>query len=172
MTGRHPREFGLTESTIQEIRARDQRQSDLFVRVVVGSMAALWLAFTVLIYVHAARRAPLLGLVMAPLLAGLGAVIAGLPIAMVGGLLSWLAYPPHPMSAALESYEAATAGIRVCDVCLLALGDDTPKEGVTYCGRCGAWICPQCRRRYDLRAIAALKRGRAQGAGVGPSEST
>jgi hypothetical protein len=156
-----PTEYGLTEGTIREIRARDRRQADLFVRVVVGSLGTLWLAFTVLIYVHAAPHAPLLGLVMAPLLAGLGAVIAGLPIAMVGGLLSWLAYPPHPMSAALERYEAATVGIRTCDVCRLARGDATPKSGVAYCGRCDAWICPECRRRYDRRAIAALKRGSA-----------
>jgi hypothetical protein len=168
----NPGEFGLTEAAIEEIRARDQKQADLFIRVVAGSLAALWLAFTVLIYVHSARRAPLFGLVTAPVLAGLGAVIAGLPIALLGGLVSWIVYPPHPKSAALERYEAATAGIRICDVCVLALGDDTPKEGVAYCGRCRAWICPDCRRRYDLRAIAALKRARAQRPGLGPREST
>ncbi len=87
-----------------------------------------------------ALKAPLLGLVMAPLLAGLGAVIAGLPVAMAGGLLSWLAHPPHPMSAALERYEAATVGIRICDVCRLARGDSTPKSGVSFCGRCDACL--------------------------------
>jgi len=151
-----PGAYGLTEGTIREIRARDRRQADLFVRIVVGSIGTFWLAFTILIYVYAARRAPLLGLVMAPLL-------AGLPVAMGGGLLSWLAYPPHPMSAALEKYEAATVGIRTCDVCRLARSDSTPKNGVSFCGRCDAWICPECRRRYDRRAIAALKR-RAAGA--------
>ncbi len=156
-----PGKYGLTEGMIREIRARDRRQGDLFVRIVVGSLGTLWLIFTVLIYVYAARRAPLLGLVMAPLLAGLGAVIAGLPIAMVGGLLAWFVYPPHPMTAALEQYEAATAGIRTCDVCRLARDDSTPKSGVSFCGRCDAWICPECRRRYDRRAIAALKRGAA-----------
>ena len=162
-----PAEYGLTESAIQEIRARDERQADLFARLVLGTVGALWLAFAVLIYVHSARRAPLLGLIMAPLLAGLGAVIAGLPIAMVGGLLSWLVYPPHPMAAALERYEAATAGIRTCDVCRLARGDSTPRRGVSYCGRCDAWMCPECRRRYDRRAIAALKRGMAAAPGAG-----
>jgi hypothetical protein len=98
---------------------------------------------------------------MAPVLGGLGAVIGGLPIAILGAVVSWLAYPTHPLAGALERYEAASAGIRVCDVCRLAGGDSTPKEGVIYCGRCGAWICPACRRCYDLRAIAALKRGRA-----------
>ena len=162
-----PGEYGLTESTIREIRVRDERQADLFVRFVLGGCGGLWLVLTVLIYAYSARRAPLLGLVMAPLLAGLGAVIAGLPIAMLGGLLSWLVYPQHPMARALERYEAATAGIRPCDVCRLAQGDSTPKEGVSYCGRCGAWICPECRRRYDLRAIAALKRVTAGAPGAG-----
>jgi hypothetical protein len=154
-----PAEYGLSERTIQEIRDRDQRQADLFVRLLTVGFGATWATFTVLIYAYAARQAPLLGLVMAPLLAAIGAVIAGLPLAMVGGLVSWLAHPPHPMSAALERYEAATAGIRTCDVCRLARGDSTPKDDVSFCGRCGAWICPACRRRYDLRAIAALKRG-------------
>jgi hypothetical protein len=95
------------------------------------------------------------------MLAGLGALVAGLPIAMVGRLLSWLAYPPHPMRVALERYEAAAT--RTCDACRLATGDSTPKSGVSYCGRCDAWICPECRRRYDRRAIAALKRGAARG---------
>jgi len=167
-----PSDFGLTEETIAEIRARDERQARLFARLLMGGCGALWLVLSALIYSHSARRAPLLGLLMAPLLGGLGAAIGGLPIAILGGAVSWLAYPRHPQTGALQAYETATAGIRVCDVCLLAMGDDTPKEGVMYCGRCGAWICPTCRRRYDLRAIAALKRARAQGAEVGPREST
>lgn len=161
MPGDLPADFGLTEKTIDEIRARDERQARLFARLLMGGCGALWLALTALVYGYAVRRAPLLGLVMAPLLGGLGAVIGGLPIAILGGIVSWLRYPPHPKAAALERYEAATAGIRPCDVCRLAQGDTTPREGVTYCGRCGAWICPACRGRYDLRAIAALKRGRA-----------
>jgi hypothetical protein len=164
-----PSDFGLTESTIEEIRARDERQAHLFVRLLLGGCGVLWLVLTALIYTYSARRAPLSGLVMAPLLGGLGAAIGGLPIAILGAIVSWLAYPKHPQAGALERYEAATAGIRVCDVCRLASGDSTPKEGVVYCGRCGAWICPECRRRYDLRAIAALKRGRA---GAAPGQAT
>jgi hypothetical protein len=161
MAGILPGEFGLTERAIEQIRVRDERQAHLFARFLMGGCGALWLLFTVLIYAYSARRAPLLGLVMAPLLGGLGAVIGSLPVAILGAIVSWLAYPTHPLAGALERYEAATAGIRVCDVCRLARGDSTPKEGVVYCGRCGAWICPDCRRRYDLRAIAALKRDRA-----------
>jgi hypothetical protein len=164
-----PGDFGLTETAIEEIRVRDERQASLFVRLLLGGCGALWLVFTALIYGRSASRAPLLALLVAPLLGALGAVIGGLPVAILGAVVSWLAYPTHPLAAALERYEAATAGIRVCDVCRLARGDSAPKDGVTYCGRCGAWICPECRRRYDLRAIAALKRDRA---GAGAEQAT
>jgi hypothetical protein len=164
-----PGDFGLTEAAIEEIRARDERQSLLFARFLLAGCGGLWLLLTALIYIYSATRAPLLGLVMAPLLGGLGAVIGGLPIAILGAVVSWLAYPTHPQAGALQRYEAATAGIRACDVCRLACGDSTPKEGVIYCGRCGAWICPACQRRYDLRAIAALKRGRS---GAAPGDAT
>ncbi|HXK12867.1 MAG TPA: hypothetical protein VMT70_24750 [Vicinamibacteria bacterium] len=155
-----PADFGLTEAAIQEIRDCDRRQAELFVRLMIGGCGVLWLALAVLVYAHSARRAPLLGLVMAPLLGGAGAVIGSLPIAVLSAAASWLAYPRHPQSRALEKYEAATAHIRVCEVCRWARGDATPKEGVVYCARCGAWICPDCRGRYDLRAIAALRRQR------------
>lgn len=158
-------DFGLTERMIDEIRARDERQARLFARILTYGFAALWLVLTALVYGHAMRRAPLLGLLMAPLLGAIGAVIGAPPIAILGGLVSWLTYPRHPMAAALERYEAATAGYRECDVCRLAQGDPTPKEGVTYCGRCAAWICPACRQRYDRRVIAALKRSRGPDAG-------
>jgi hypothetical protein len=162
-----PADFGLTESTIDEIRARDRRQSELFVRLILGGAGLLWVVLAVLVYSHSSRGAPLLGLVMAPLLGGLGAVIGSLPIAVLSAVVSWLAYPKHPLAAALERYEAATAGIRVCEVCWWARGDDTPKEGVFHCGRCGAWICPECRGRYDLRAIAALRRAQGRGPDTG-----
>jgi len=155
-----PADFGLTEGTIEEIRAQDRRQSELFVKLILRGTGVLWLVLAGLVYAGSARRSPFLGLVMAPLLGGLGAVIASLPIAVFSAVVSWLAYPRHSQSRALERYEAATARIRVCEVCLWARGDDTPKEGVVYCGRCGAWICPECRGRYDLRAIAALRRQR------------
>lgn len=165
MAARSPAEFGLSEVVIEEIRARDRKQARLFVDLLLAGSGVLWLALTALVYASSARRAPLLGLVMAPLLGALGAAIGSLPIAVVSAVASWLVHPKHPQAAALERYEAATAGIRVCDVCRLAQGDSTPREGVIYCGRCGAWLCPACRRRYDLRAIAALKRRHASGDG-------
>jgi len=165
MCGVRPADFGLTESTIEEIRARDEKQARLFVALTRDGCVLLWVVLTVLVYAGSAHRSPLLGLVMAPVLGGLGAVIGGLPIAVVSGVVSWLRHPRHPKAAALERHEAAPAGIRPCDVCRLAQGDSTPREGVTYCGRCGAWICPACRRRYDLRAIAAFKAKAGGGSG-------
>ncbi len=153
-----PEDYGLTKGLIDEIRARDEQQAELFVRLLLGGCAAMWLALTILVYAHTARRVSLTSVAVPPLLGALGAGIGGLPVAVLSAVVSWLACPRHPKAAALERYEAASAGIRVCDVCRLARGDDTLKEGVAYCGRCGAWICPDCRRRYDLRAIAALKR--------------
>ena len=153
-----PGDFGLTEKAIEEIRVRDEKQAQMFLRLLLRGCGLVWLLLTVLIYANSARRAPLLGLALAPLFGGLGAVVGGLPIAVLSAVVSWVVYPRHPKASALERYEAATAGIRVCDVCRLARGDDTLKEKVTYCGRCGAFLCPDCRGRYDLRAIAALKR--------------
>jgi hypothetical protein len=46
---------------------------------------------------------------------------------------------------------------RYCDVCWLTKGDKTYKY-VRYCATCDAYICDDCRRRWDLRAIAAMKR--------------
>jgi hypothetical protein len=156
-------DFGLNESLIEEIRARDRKQAQLFVDLMLRGVAVVFVTLVIWIYARSFRTAPLAGLVIAPLLGVLGAVIAGLPIAILSALFSWFLYPRHPMSRTLERYQAASAGIRVCDVCRLARGDATPKEGVTYCGRCGAHLCPDCRQRYDLRAIAALKRGQDPG---------
>ena len=163
MAGVRPEEFGLNESLIEEIRARDQKQAQLFVDLLVRGVGVVFLLLAALIYARSFGRAPWSGLVIAPLLGAFGAAIAGLPIAILSALVSWFLYPRHPMSRVLERYEAATAGVRVCDVCRLARGDETPKQGVAYCGRCGAYLCPDCRERYDLRAIAALKRGQGPG---------
>jgi hypothetical protein len=153
-----PADFGLTGQAIEEIRLRDEKQAGMFVDLLLRGCGLVWLVLTVLIYANSVQRSPLLGLLLAPLLGGLGAVVSGLPIAVLSAVVSWVVYPRHPKAKALERYEAATAGIRICDVCRLARGDDTLKQDVSYCGRCGAWICPDCRGRYDLRAIAALKR--------------
>ena len=168
MARARPEDFGLSEGLIEKIRARDEKQAQLFVYLLVRGVAVVFLLLAVLIYVRSLERAPLTGLVMAPLLGALGAAIAALPIAILSALFSWFLDPRHPLSGPLERYESATAGIRVCDVCRLARGDETPKENVSYCGRCGAYLCPDCRQRYDLRAIAALKRGQ----GARPTEST
>jgi hypothetical protein len=158
-----PGDFGLTESVIDEIRARERKQAQLFVNLLLWGCGLLWPILAFLIYVNSVRQTSLVRLLAAALLGLLGAVIGGFPIAIVSAVLSWLSFPRHPQAKALERYEAATVGIRVCEVCLLVRRDDTPKEGVAYCSRCGAWICPDCRGRYTLRAIAALVKGRGSG---------
>ena len=191
-----PSDFGLTERAIEEIRVRDERQALLFARFLLTGCGALWLLLTALIYAYSARRAPLLGLVMAPLLGGLGAVIGGLPIAILGAVVSWLAYPTHPQAGALQRYEAATAGIRVCDVCRLACWRQHAERGghllrtvrcldlpgvpatLRPAGDRGAQARPgrggAGRRRPRLTPSTGrrARRRRAQGAGVGPRDST
>jgi hypothetical protein len=149
--------FGLTPELVDEIRLRDRRQFELFVRITVGGAVLLWVVLGLLVYSNSFGQSPLLGLVVAPLLAGLGAVIGALPVALVGGAAILVFYPRHPKAPALEQYEAARAHTRPCDVCVLVRGDRRPREDVAYCGRCDAWLCPDCRARYDLRAIAALR---------------
>jgi hypothetical protein len=165
MAGPRPEDFGLSDAAIAEIRARDERQARLFVDLLLHGVGLVFGVLAVVLYVRGFSRSPISGLLVAPLLGALGAAVAGLPIAIASALFSWFLHPRHPLSGALERYEAATAGIRTCDVCRLARGDETAKEGVIWCGRCGAYVCPDCRGRYDLRAIAALKRR----AGVGPA---
>jgi hypothetical protein len=46
----------------------------------------------------------------------------------------------------------------VCDVHVLTRGDAGIKTGVKWCPACQAWLCEECRGRFDLRAIAAIKR--------------
>jgi len=151
-------DYGLTEAIVTDIRAREQRQFQFFVKLTAGGCGLLWLVLTALIYANSARRAPLLGLVVSPLLGLLGAGIGALPVMIVSALLSPVLCPRHAQAKALERYEAAASRIRACDVCVLARGDHSPKREVAYCAICDAWLCPECRQRYDLRAVAVLKR--------------
>jgi hypothetical protein len=157
MAASRPEEYGLSETIVDEIRAREQRQFELFVKMTGAGSGVAWLLFTVFLYSHSFRQAPLLGLAAAPLLALAGAVVSALPIAIACGLGVLLLYRRHPKARALERYEADTTPVRQCEVCVLARGDLRLREGVVFCARCDAWICPECRVRYDLRAIAALR---------------
>jgi hypothetical protein len=158
-------EYGLSETIVDEIRAREQRQFELFVKITGACSGVLWLVFTVFVYSHSFRQAPLLGLAAAPVLALVGAVVGALPIAIGCGLGVLLLYPRHPKAGALQRYEAETTPMRQCDVCVLARGDRRVREGVSYCARCDAWLCSDCRVRYDLRAIAALRARASRGGG-------
>lgn len=51
-----------------------------------------------------------------------------------------------------------SVGIRPCDVCVLVNHDDRPKR-TQYCNLCNAHICDECRKRWDWRAVAAMKKG-------------
>jgi len=153
----------LPDAVIEEIRARDQRQLELFLKLTGGGALVLWVFLSFFVYSHSFGRSPVLGLFVAPLLAVLGAVIGGLPIAFACGIAVLVLYPRHPEAGALERYEAAHSRTRPCDVCVLVRGDHAPRSGVAYCARCDAWLCPDCRGRYDLRAIAALRASRAPG---------
>src|SRR5512137_51779 len=85
-----PGDFGLTPAVIDEIRRRGEKQARLFFDLVRWSCGLLWLVLTVSVYAGSAQKAPLLALVMAPLLGGMGAVIAGLPLAIASAVVSWL----------------------------------------------------------------------------------
>lgn len=150
-------EYGLSETIVDHIRARERRQFELFVKVTGALSGVLWLLLTAWVYSHSFRQAPLLGLAAAPLLALVGAVVGALPLALVCGLGVLLLHRRHPKAGALERYEADVRDVRECDVCVLARGDHRVKDNVAYCARCDAWLCPDCRHRYDLRAIAALR---------------
>jgi len=150
-------DHGLSKAIVEEVRAHERRQFELFVRVTGGAVAVVWVILTILVYSRSFERTPILGLVASFLLALLGAVIAAFPLAIVCGAGVLLLCPRHPRAKAVEHYETATAQVRTCDVCVLARRDDGVKEDVSYCARCNAWLCPACRGRYDLRAIAALR---------------
>jgi len=155
---------GLPDAVVAEIERRDQRQFELFVRVTGGGALVLWIVLTVYVYAHAFHSAPLLGLVASPVLAVVGTVIGTLPIAVLCGAGVLLLYPAHPQARELEEYRLAHPTTGVCDVCVLVRDDHRPRPGVVYCSRCDAWLCDECRGRYDRRAIAALKAARPRSA--------
>jgi hypothetical protein len=154
----------IPDTVKEEIRTRDQAQLELFLKLTGSGALALWLVLTAFVYSHSFGRSPILGFLFAPLLAALGAAIATLPLAIACGVGVLVLYPRHRKAGVLERYEASHPRTRPCDVCVLARGDRSPRPGVAYCARCDAWLCPQCRGRYDLRAIAALRATRARGA--------
>ena len=151
-------EFGLNEATLTEIRSAEERRARVFKRLLLVLCGLLWAALTAALYGRWGRGGPLLGLLGAALFAAMGAALGALPLGLLAAAASWLAAPPHPKAADLDRYEAARSQRRVCEVCALVRGNETPRHDVAFCARCNAWLCESCRRRYDLRALAALRR--------------
>lgn len=163
-------DYGLTEQLVEQIRDRERREFRLFVRLLIGGCSVLWAFLTAVTYVYWTRRSPLLGFLAASFFALIATFFGGLPVAAASALLSIIVFPRHPRASALERYERAASRLRACDVCVLARGDHGLKDDVSYCGTCAAWICGACRNRYDVRAIAALRRRLLPAANSGRGE--
>lgn len=151
-------QYGLSQELVDEIRAFEARRSRVFRLLMLASCLGIALALAAGFLSGFAGRfsspGPLAGLLFA---AG-GTALLALPVALVNTAIAWLAAPRHPKAADLDRYLAARADSNVCDVCVLVKGDYGPKPGVAFCGPCAAWICDDCRGRYDLRALAAARR--------------
>ena len=143
-TARLEEEYGLSEAVVDEIRARDQRQLELFLKLTGGSAAVLWLFLTVSVYARSFGSAPVLGLLVAPLLALLGAVIGALPIALVCGVGVLVLCPRHPMAGTLERHQAAHSRTRPC-------GRVHPRPGRPRPAAGGRLLCPL--RRLALSGL-------------------
>lgn len=120
--------------------------------------AIIWACWSAGLYLFWLRRGGLGAAALAAALGLLAAAFAALPLSLLAAIASWALAPPHSRARDLERYDAARSHVRPCDVCRLTLGDGRPKAGVSFCPKCEAWVCEGCRRRYDLRALAALKR--------------
>ena len=79
-------EYGLSETIVDEIRAREQRQFELFVKLTGACAGVLWVVFTVFVYSHSFRQSPLIGLAAAPVLGLVGAVVGALPKSVFSNL--------------------------------------------------------------------------------------
>jgi len=151
-------DFGLDEALAESIRAQDGRRRRGFTRIMAWGTLVIWLCWSAGLYFLWLSRGSSARLALALLFGLVPAGFAVLPLSVVASIASSLFWPRHPKGAALDRYDEARGHVRPCDVCTMALGDASPKADVYFCPTCDAWICGACRRRYDLRAIAALKR--------------
>jgi hypothetical protein len=152
------RDFGLDEALAESIRGQDARRRRAFTAIMAWGSLVIWVCWSAALYFLWLKTGPLARLALALLLGLIPAGLAAVPLSVVATIASSLFWPRHAKAADLDRYDEARGHVRSCDVCILALGDAGPKADVYFCPSCDAWICEACRRRYDLRAIAALKR--------------
>lgn len=151
-------EFGLDEAVAEEVRRRDRARRRAFTLVMAWGFLAIWACWSAALYLFWLRTGGLGRIALAALLGLVAAGFAALPLSIVAALATAVLRPRHARAADLDRYEKEVGNVRQCDVCVLAMGDRSEKPRVAFCPRCDAWVCEGCRERYDLRAIAALKR--------------
>jgi hypothetical protein len=152
-----PRDVGLDADLVREIRSRDATRRKVFARAMASGFGVIWVCWSIGLYVLWLRGGGAAHLALAILLGLIAAALGSIPLSMLTAIASTILLPRHARSGDLDRYDAAVGNVRPCDVCVLAMGDHAPKPRVSFCPRCDAWVCESCRRRYDLRAIAALK---------------
>jgi hypothetical protein len=151
-------DFGLDEAAGEAVRRQEGRRRRAFTWIMAWGSATIWVAWSAGLYFLWLRTGALSRLALALLFGLVAAALAAVPLSVVAAIACSLFWPRHPQADQLDRYEKARGNVRPCDVCIMTVGDASPKADVHYCPRCGAWICAECRPRYDLRAIAALKR--------------
>lgn len=151
-------EFGLDEAVAEEVRRRDRARRRAFSLILAWGFVTIWACWSVALYLLWLGRGGLGRIALAALLGLVAAGLAALPLSILTALATAVLRPRHARAADLDRYEKQVGNVRPCDVCVLAMGDRSEKPRVTFCPRCDAWVCESCRERYDLRAIAALKR--------------
>jgi hypothetical protein len=151
-------EFGLDEAIAEEIRHREAGRRRWFTLVMTWGFVTIWACWSMAAYLFWLTAGSLGRFALAALLGLLAALGAALPLSIVGALVTAVFRPRHARAADLDRYLKTVGNVRPCDVCVLAMGDHSEKPRVSFCPRCDAWVCEACHTRYDLRAIAALKR--------------
>jgi hypothetical protein len=151
-------DFGLDEALVAAIREQELRRRRAFTQILAWGSLAIWICWSALLHLLWLKTGGLARLALALALGLIPALFAALPLSVVAAIACSVFWPRHRQAVQLDRYEEACGHVRPCDVCILALQDASPKADVHYCPPCEAWICESCRRRYDLRAIAALKR--------------
>jgi len=151
-------DFELDEALVDAIREQEARRRRAFTQITVWGSLTIWICWSTLLYLLWLKTDSPARLALSLALGLIPAVFALVPLSVLATFACSLFWPRHRQAAQLDRYDEARGHVRPCDVCIMALQDRSPKADVHFCPRCDAWICEACRHRYDLRAIAALKR--------------